>query len=206
MVKRWLARSTLGEGPERSLIVGGCGVVVAAAGLRSPKIVVSTGALLRLDDDELRAGLQHEWGHVVRRHRYISLFGQGCRAVSRFVPGGAAALRALELHLERDADDYAVRRTGNRLALASAICKAAGADIGGAAAVTALGGSGVPERLRQLVRSPARPRRLNVLAARALAAAMLAVTLALAAAGPTLAAAGIDQLAKSSGNQVHHCH
>ena len=206
LVKRWLARSTLGEGPERSVIVGGSGVVVAAAGLRSPKVVVSTGALLRLDDDELRAGLQHEWGHVVRRHRYVSLFGQGCRALSRFMPGGAAALGALELHLERDADDYAVRQTGDPLALASAICKAAGSDIGSAATVTALGGSGVPQRLRQLVRSPARPRQLTVLAARTLAVGMLAVTLALVAAGPTLAAAGIDDLARSSGDQIRHCH
>ena len=205
-IRRWLQRCSLGEGPYRSVIISGSDVVVAAAGLRSPKVVVSAGALLRLDDDELRASLQHERGHVIRRHRYISLFGQVCRAVSRFLPGGAAALAGLELHLERDADDYAVRQTGDPLALASAICKAAGSDFDRAATVAALGGSGVPQRLRELARpASASPTRLTVLAARAVATAMLIATIALSAAAPTLASAGIDQLATTGGGSPDNC-
>ena len=74
-------------------------VIVAAAGIRAPRVVVSAGALTTLDDAELEAGLQHEWGHVLRRHRFLSLLGQGCRAVSRFLPGGERALASLQLHL-----------------------------------------------------------------------------------------------------------
>lgn len=206
-VRRWLQRSALGPGPERSVIVGGSDVVVAAAGLRAPRVVVSAGALLRLDDAELRAGLQHEWGHVIRRHRYISLFGQGCRAVSRFLPGGAAAVNALQLHLERDADDYAVRQTGDPLALASAICKAAGAEaMPSGPAFAGLGGSSVPERLRLLARgSGAANSRLGTNAARIAASVMIALTLGLGAATPTLAASGLDQLAKVAADHDPGC-
>ena len=206
-VRGWLQRSYVGEGPQRSVIVGSSDVIVAAAGLRDPNVVVSAGALLSLDDAELTASLQHEWGHVVHRHRYISLLGHGCRAVSRFLPGGSAALRALELHLERDADAYAVQQTGNRLALASAICKAAGADVHPpASTAAALTGSGVPQRLRHLVRtSPTAPSRLARRTAGLLAATMIAAALGLAAVTPKLAEAGIHQLAKSAGDSSPDC-
>ncbi|HYN69377.1 MAG TPA: M56 family metallopeptidase [Candidatus Eisenbacteria bacterium] len=202
-VRRWLRGSVLGPGPEHSVIVGGSEVIVAAAGLRAPQVVVSAGALLNLDDAELRAGLQHEWGHVTRRHRYISLFGQGCRAMSRFLPGGTAALDALQLDLERDADDYAVRRTGDPLALASAICKAATAQVEShGPAFARLGGSGVPERLRLLAHG-GRPSisRTGTRLARSTAAMMAVLALGLAAATPTLASSGLDELTKVA---VHH--
>ena len=46
-------------------------LLVAAAGLRRPRVLVSAGALLALDDDELEASLEHERGHIARRHRYV---------------------------------------------------------------------------------------------------------------------------------------
>jgi hypothetical protein len=46
--------------------------------------------------------------------------------LGRPVPGTRAALRGLLLSLDRDADEFAVARTGDPLALASAICKVAG--------------------------------------------------------------------------------
>lgn len=208
-VRRWLKSSSIGPGPEQSLIVGGPEVVVAAAGLRSPRVIVSAGALLNLDDDELSAGLQHEWGHVRRGHRYVLLLAHACRAVSRFLPGGAAAVSALELHLERDADDYAVSQTGDRLALASAICKAAGAEqrlAPSGLGVSALAGSGVPERLRRLTRdSSAKPSRALARISRIAAVAMLALTLGFVAATPTLADAGIHQLAKAASDRNPDC-
>lgn len=206
-VRHWLQRSSLGPGPERSVIVGGSDVVVAAAGIRAPRVVVSAGALLSLDDAELRAGLQHEWGHVLHRHRFISLLGHGSRAVSRFLPGGAAALAALQLHLERDADDYAVRQTGDPLALASAICKAAGAEPrAGGLAFAGLASSGVPERLRQLAQGPGVVySRLGTAAARVVAVVMIGLTLGLVSATPTLAAAGLDQLAQAATDRNPDC-
>jgi Zn-dependent protease with chaperone function len=85
---RWLvSRSTLGTGPADSLIVGGRDVMLAAAGLRRPRVLVSAGALIAFDDEELSAGLEHERGHIVHRHRYLLVFAQACHAVGRFTFG-----------------------------------------------------------------------------------------------------------------------
>lgn len=207
-VRRWLRRSSIGPGPASSVIVGGSDVVVAAAGLRAPKVVVSAGALLSLDDAELAAGLEHEWGHVRRGHRFISLTGELCQAVSRLLPGGRLALASLRFHLERDADDYAVRRTGDPLALASAICKAAStapAPVPGPA-FTSLAGSGVPDRLRRLIRDHGRNEsRLRSALARTLAAVMVVLAIGLLSAVPTLAASGVDQLQRVAGDRTPGC-
>lgn len=205
-VRRWLKRSSLGTGPGSSVIVGGSEVVLLAAGIRSPRVVVSAGALVRLDDAELAAGLEHEWGHVVRRHRLVALLGQACRALSHLLPGGKRALEQLQLHLERDADDYAVRRTGDPIALASAICKAAGSSarvIG--PAVAGLAGDGVPERLRRLARGQSRSTPLADGVSKVLAVALLSGALALASATPAIASAGIDQLADPTPSTVSDC-
>jgi len=46
-------------------------VLVAAAGLRKRRVVVSADALLNLDHEELAAALDDEYGHIVRRHRKV---------------------------------------------------------------------------------------------------------------------------------------
>lgn len=183
-----LRRDALGAGPRGSLIVGGPEVVVAAAGLRSPRVVVSAGALVRLDDDELAAGLEHEWGHVRRRHALIAACGQVCHAMSRVLPCGRRALALLHFHLERDADEYAVACTGDRLALASAISKAAGAEesIPGPAWAMLGGGSGVSERLRLLLSDHAPTQRFTLVCARLLTAGAGAIALGLIVLLPAL--------------------
>lgn len=55
--------------PRESLLLADATVLVAAAGLRKPRVVVSAGALLNLDHEELAASLDDEYGHIVRRHR-----------------------------------------------------------------------------------------------------------------------------------------
>lgn len=205
--RRWLRGSALGPGPSESVIVGGEEVVLAAAGLRTPRVVVSAGALVRLDDAELAAGLEHEWGHVRRRHRFIALIAEFCQALSRLLPGGKRALTALQFHLERDADDYAVRRTGDPLALASAICKAAqAAGQAGTPGFARLGGAGVPQRLRRLVKGPTvATSRLATSVARVLAAIMVVLTLGLLAAAPTLASSGVHQLRAATADRGTGC-
>jgi len=69
-------------------------VLVAAAGLRKPRVVVSAGALLNLDDEELAASLDHEHGHIVRRHRYVLVAAELCRALARLFPEHAAPSRS----------------------------------------------------------------------------------------------------------------
>jgi len=207
-VRRWLNRSSLGPGPASSVIVAGSEILVAAAGLRAPRVVVSAGALLRLDDAELAAGLEHEWGHVRRNHRSISVIAEICGALARLLPGTKRALATLRLHLERDADDYAVRQTGDQLALASAICKAAQskAHPQSAAAFASLAGSGVSERLRRLAHdSASSDSHLGTLLARFLATSMLFATLGLLAATPTLGATGLEPVDRSAMNRAMDC-
>lgn len=196
-VRRWLRRSSLGPGPRESVIVGGPDIVVAAAGLRDPQVVVSAGALMHLDDQELAAALEHEWGHIARHHRFVSLLGQLLYGISRLLPGSARALELLRFQLERDADEFAVRRTGDPLALASAISRAA-VDWGGAPgpALARLGGTGVPERLRLLLGEvPGGPSSIGTALARGLALLAAVLAFALAFSAPSLAQVGVDQFA-----------
>lgn len=204
--KRWLRRDSLGPGPSSSVIVGGSDVIVAAAGLRAPQVVVSAGALVELDDAELAAGLEHEWGHVTRRHRFIALAGQLMAGVSRLLPGGRRALDHLEFQLERDADEYAVRRTGDRLALASAICKAAATHSGPRMpALASLGGSGVPERVRLLLREPTGGRSTCSAVARTLSVGAALLALGLFAATPVLAVSGLEQMRQGQAERALDC-
>lgn len=180
---RRLVQTALGHGPDGSVIVGGDDVVLAVAGLTRPTLVVSAGALARLDDAELSAALAHERAHIRRRHRYVLLFAELCRVIARPLPGTGAAVRELRFQIERDADCCAIRERADRLALASAICKAAA---GGAPrpGMAALGGDGTAARVRELMADSApdpHAGRLRALAA-GLAAFAVGAALALPAA------------------------
>ena len=175
----YLRRYAKGQGPFGSTLVTERQVVLAASTLGRPRVVVSEGAVQRLDDDELTAGLAHEFGHLQRRHRPVLLLGRMFATLSRPLPASAAAERALHLSLERDADEYAVARTSDPLSLASAICKAAGSGI--PRALAALRGGEVAIRLHQLVEHGGRRRSSTAVerCAQLLAAVMAAATFAL---------------------------
>jgi Zn-dependent protease with chaperone function len=149
-VRAVLLRSAVGVGPEASTVIEDGDVVVAAAGLRRPQVIVSAGALRTLDDEELAASLAHERGHIVRRHRWVLVAAELLRALGRFLPGTSRAADELLFHLERDADAFALAGRHDPAALASAICKAAGASAPTAASL-ALGGGVVVRRVRQLL-------------------------------------------------------
>lgn len=203
-VRRWLRRNCIGEGPRQSLIVGGADVVVAAAGIRDAKVIVSTGALAKLDEQELAAGLEHERGHIAHQHPYLALTGSVAFALARVLPGSNDALRRLRFCLERDADEYAVRRVGDPVALASAICKAAGARQDTSLALAGLAGVGTAARLRFLLdRTSSRPRAWAELSGRALVVAMVALVMLTAAAAPALARAGVASV--GGAGTVRHC-
>jgi hypothetical protein len=114
--------------------------------------VVSAGALTSLDDGELYAGLDHERGHIDRRHRWVLVAAAVLRGLARPLPGTRAAAEELAFHLERDADRFALRRDNEPLDLATAICKAAGGANLGVTAM-ALNGGGAARRVRQLLES-----------------------------------------------------
>lgn len=200
----WVRHSSLGPGPKESLIIGGSEIVVAAAGIRDPKVVVSMGALTQLDEDELAASLEHERGHIARRHPYLVVAAKLLFAVARPLPGSRDALRRVQFCLERDADEYAVDRTRNPIALASAICKAVTDSPAPNVALATLAGSGAPARLRLLLdRSAARPQAWADLAGRGLLTALVALVLLTVASTPTLAQAGVASL--GAGDASHSC-
>ncbi len=189
-VQRLLRSSVVGPGPGESLIIADGALLVAVAGLRRPRVVVSAGALLALDDEELLASLEHERGHIALRHRYLIVAAELARAVGRFLPGTRAAARELIFALERDADRYAIARRHDPAALASAICKAAQGSVPGVPTL-ALGGGVVARRARLLLEAgavAAAPRaHLGLIA---LAPVMVALVAASAIALPFVAHAG----------------
>lgn len=195
-VQRQLRRLAVGPGPSGSVIVGGSSVVVAAAGISRPRVVVSAGALTAFDDAELAASVDHEHGHIARRHRFAVVFGELCRAVGRLVPGARRAIEELEFHLERDADEYAVARLHDPLDLASAICKAAGTGASRGAVLSLYGSRKVTHRVRLLTQDHGRISSDFVnRCATAAAVGMTTLVLALVVSIPAATAAGMSRVA-----------
>ena len=145
-----LARRVLGTGPEGTTVVDDDAIVVAVTRLGRGQILVSRAALGAMDEDELAASLAHEQGHLRRRHRPVLLFGALLAALARPLPGTRAAQRGLIFSLERDADEYAVERTCDPLALASAIGKTASVPLAGTAGLAGQGGTAL--RMSYLMR------------------------------------------------------
>jgi Peptidase family M48 len=197
-----VARHALGLGPRDSLIVGGAEVLFAVAGVIHPRIVISAGALASLDDDELAAGLDHEAGHIVRRHRFVMLLAVGLQALGRPVPGSGRGLRELAFHLERDADRWALRRRNDREALASVICKAATTEH--PPALVGLGDTDVRERLGQVLDTCSRTTRRADAGFSALATAMVVCTVLVGAIVPVTAVSGAAADAHH-GHHRQHC-
>lgn len=202
-LRRWLDRQSLGEGPGGSTIVPGSGLMLAATGLGRSRVVVSTGALEVLDDAELAAGVEHERGHIVRRHRPVLLLSAFCASLARFLPGTSSAAEQLALHIERDADAYALAQRHDRLALASAICKAALFPDEPRAAMALQGHGSVTTRLRLLLDSPAAAPPRRCAAARVVAVALVGSVLALSTGVSIAAADGVQQLRLAPGSP--HC-
>jgi Zn-dependent protease with chaperone function len=201
-LQQMLSVHSLGIGPAGSMIVGGPEVVVAAAGLVRPRVVVTAGALATLDDDELAAGLAHEHGHIVRRHHLLLAYAEGCRAVAAQLPGTRRAVSEFRFQLERDADEWALRHHHDPCALASAICKAA--TFRTTPTVVGLGSGAVERRVDELMASPSPPpghwRRRIVDTAAVL---VVSVAISSAVALPAEALAGAP--AQVVPHAEHHC-
>ncbi|MDQ3723040.1 MAG: M56 family metallopeptidase [Actinomycetota bacterium] len=201
-VSAWVRRTSIGPGPQESVIVGEHDIVVAAAGLRRPRVIVSAGALTSFDDEELAASLAHERGHIAHRHRFALVIAEVSRSLARLLPGTRRAVAELIFHLERDADRWALVRSHDPIALASAICKAAQPRGVARGALLTLSGGAVTRRVRQLLEdtgAPCRRTRLDVLAT-----GMVILVLGLSAALPSATLAGIA-VAEQSGGTVRHC-
>jgi Zn-dependent protease with chaperone function len=148
---RELGSRALGRGPRDSVVIADPGLLVAVPGLGPARILLSDRALTELDEAELEGCLAHEAAHLHRFHRPLGLLAGCLAAVARPIPGTRAAERGLRLSLERDADEAAVARTGDPLALASAICKVAGQHRPAAPAMGVAGAGGTKARLDGLL-------------------------------------------------------
>jgi Peptidase family M48 len=188
LLRRELARRSLGPGPAGSIVVADRGLLVAVPGVGRRRIVLSDRALAELDSAELSACVAHEAGHLRRGHRAAGIAGNLLAVLARPLPGTRAARRGLVLSLERDADEYAVGRTGDPLALASAICKVAGGSARRRRPGLALGldGAGIPARLDGLLAGGRRRASARFERAVLLVAALLSALLVAAAAGLVL--------------------
>jgi hypothetical protein len=181
---------TATSGPSGSIIVGGDAIALAVVGVVRPQILVSAGALLELSDEELDAALTHERAHIARRHRYVVLWAEICRAIARLVPGTRACSEELAFHLERDADQWALARPVNRWALAAALRKASDSQPSPKGLVLALGASCVDERLAEILGETGTTHRPS--ACRAVAVLLVTLSAGIAAATPPALAAGLD--------------
>lgn len=191
-VQRLLRDEVLWTGPGGAAVIGGSSVVVAAAGLSRPRLLVSAGALVALDDEELAASLDHERGHITRRHRYVVVAVEVLARVARLIPGTARARLETLHHLERDADQWSLDRAHDPAALARAICKAALEPVQ-SPVVTGLASGRTVRRVEALLRPDAGTvaRRRSVTA---VAAALVAASLVAASAVPATATGGVHEL------------
>lgn len=86
-------------------------------------IFVPRSLMERLDDDELKALLAHEMAHIARIDGLWGCLARICRNLMLFNPLAHLALSRFEREQEYAADDLAIRRGGDRLALASCLLK-----------------------------------------------------------------------------------
>ena len=102
-------------------------------GSRHPRIVVSQGALDRLDDDELSVALAHERAHIAGGDVRLGWWLAAARLLQAFNPFVHVLARAAIVEMERRADRIACRdaraaallsRARTKLLLADRLCRA----------------------------------------------------------------------------------
>ena len=91
------------------------------AGLLRPRVYVSSGALVALDDDELRAVLAHERHHQLKRDPLRLLLLRAIGDALFFLPVLRRLRQRYAVLAELAADEAAVAAAGSRSALASAL-------------------------------------------------------------------------------------
>jgi Zn-dependent protease with chaperone function len=104
--------------------------VASAVGVRQPKIVLSTGLLDLLDEEELEAVLAHEMAHVDRRDNHFGWLLFALRLGSFYNPVALFVFHQISHDVERICDSDAADMTGRPLALGSALIKVFGASRG----------------------------------------------------------------------------
>lgn len=167
------------------------------------RIVLTTGALRRLDSKQLAAVLAHEQAHLTARHHLVLAFAAALSSAFPRVRFFAVAADQTSRLVEMAADDAATRGT-HRLTLAGALLTLAAAPV--PAGTLGAGGTAAAQRIRRLIESPRPVSRLR--RAAACATALVAVP-AMVFSAPALAVLSIphcpthaagSSVARSAGN------
>lgn len=124
-VRRYLQRIEVVE----SLNIGDVPVLLVAddrpqafcAGFLRPRVYLSTGALIALDDEELQAVLAHELHHLRRRDPLRLLMARAVGDAFFFLPALGQLSQRYAALAEMAADDAAVAAVADRSVLASAL-------------------------------------------------------------------------------------
>lgn len=117
------------------------------------RVVVTSGAVDLLDDEELDAVLAHERAHVAERHDLVVLPFSAWVSAVPWVPGVRTAREAVARLVEMVADDRACIGR-DRTVLAAALARV-GAHPAAPAGALALGEAAVLDRVRRLLEPPA---------------------------------------------------
>lgn len=121
-VVRWRRNSIEIESSTELVVVADDTPLAYAVPGRRGHVVVSSGMLRALDDDERRVLLAHERAHLrYRHHRYIALVDLSVSVIPLLRPLAAHVRHATE----RWADEAAVRVVGDRRLVARAVARAA---------------------------------------------------------------------------------
>lgn len=164
-----LARAD-GASPQMRILLAKTPIAYCVPALRNSRVVVSSGTLDELADDELAAVLAHERAHVRYRHDLVLEAFTALRRAFPLVPRGDAPLGQSQVLIEMLADDRARREYGT-LPLARALVTLADQRT----PLGALGaGSAAALRLERLSTRP-RTHVIEATFAYALAAAVLIV-------------------------------
>lgn len=92
-------------------------------GIKHRVIILSTGTLGLLEDDELRAALAHELAHIQRVGHVLNWFFVLCRDLTLFSPASLWSYAAFRNEEELICDAVVASQTGLKAELASAIVK-----------------------------------------------------------------------------------
>lgn len=92
-------------------------------GLIAPRIMVSTGLIETLEDEELEAVLLHEQSHLRNRDPLYLLLARALTTAFFYVPVVKALAQRHQAAIELAADEYVITRQGGSFNLSSAIIK-----------------------------------------------------------------------------------
>ncbi len=144
--------------PDARLLEHPAPVAFCIPGAR-PLLVLSSGMVAELDDDQLAAVVAHERAHLAEHHHLYLLPFVAWQAALPVLPAAARAHAAVRELVEMRADDRALRSLRGpepRRTLARAIVTAAGAAGGGQvpSGALAVAGAAVRERVVRLLAPP----------------------------------------------------